>query len=136
VVTLALSSCSLPGPYQTYSPGTPAAPSPPANALVVYGVNTTTPENEMDTVDAAPNPTTASNSTTPAPEPAAPATTTAAGSQRVAICYSRLWSSADAVHTSAVQACGGKAARIVGQDTDLDACPALAPTHAIFACGQ
>src|SRR5579864_9150964 len=110
IVTLALSGCSMPGPYQTYSPGTPAAPPPPTNALVVYGTKTT-----------------------PA---ASPSVATPAGSQRVAICYSRLWSSADAVHSSAVQACGGKGARIVGQDTDLDACPALAPTHAIFACGQ
>lgn len=135
MVTLALSGCSAPGPYQTYSPGTTAAPPLAANALVVYGANTTTPENEMDTVDAPPNSTTVSSSTTPAPEPEAPATTPT-GPPRVAICYSRLWSSADAVHTSAVQACGGKTARIAGQDTDLDACPALAPTHAIFVCGQ
>ena len=129
-MALALSSCSMPGPYQTYSPGTPAAPPPPTNALVVYGTKTTTPENQMDAVDAAPN------SATPTTPEASPSAAAPAGSQRVAICYSRLWSSADAVHSSAVQACGGKGARIIGQDTDLDACPALAPTHAIFACGQ
>jgi len=128
LLVLALASCSLPGPYQTYSPDTAPAPVPAATALTVYGATTTTPENEMNLADqalSAPPPV--------APVPASPAP---ASTPRVAICYSRLWNSADSVRGAATQACGaGSAARIVSQDTDLSACPLLTPTHAVFTCG-
>lgn len=123
LLLLALSGC---GPYQTYSPGTAPAPVPHVNALPVYGTKTTTAENEMDLTDLQPTPPV---SAAAAP---APASTT---EQRVAICYSRLWSSTDAVHGAAAQACGNNTPRFVSQDTDLNACPALTPTHAVFACG-
>jgi hypothetical protein len=126
---LALGGCSLPGPYQTYAPGATPPPAPSTNALVVYGATTTTPENEIDVGNTYLTPP-APVVTAPAPDSAAPATT-----QRIAICYSRLWSSVDAVHSAAVQACGKSPPRLVSQDTDLDACPALTPTHAVFACG-
>jgi hypothetical protein len=129
VVMLTLGGCSLPGPYQTYSPGAAPAPAPHPNALMVYGATTTTPENEMGLGDmelTAPAPI----ADAPPPASAAPATT-----QRIAICYSRLWSSVDSVHSAAAQACGKSAPRLVSQNTDLDACPALTPTHAVFTCG-
>lgn len=120
----------MPGPYLTYSPGTAPAPPPHPTALTVYGATTTTPENEIAPVDA--------ELTPPEPTVVAPpaVSSTTATVQRVAICYSRLWNSADAVHSAAVQACGKSVPRLVSQDTDLDACPALTPTHAVFACGQ
>jgi len=122
----ALSACSLPPPYQTYSPGAAPAPSPKGSALTTYGSTTTTPENQMDTVD---------EQIADTPPPAAPAPQTPAGSTRIAICYSRMWNSAEAVRNAANLACGsGGAARIVSQDTDLSACPILTPTHAIYAC--
>jgi hypothetical protein len=127
-LVLALAGCSLPGPYQTYSPGTPPTPVSTPTALTVYGGTTTTPENEMNLADQAliePPPI--------APLPAAPAP---ASTLRIAICYSRLWNSADSVRGAATQACGaGSAARIVSQDTDLNACFLLTPTHAVFTCG-
>jgi len=128
-VTFALSSCSWPGPYQTYSPGAAPVPTPPPNALVVYGATTTTPENQMDTSDIDATP------TTPEPAASAPTAIAPATTQRVAICYSRLWSSPDAVHSAAAQACGKSVPRLVSQDTDLSACPVLTPTHAVFTCG-
>jgi hypothetical protein len=129
LMMLALGGCSLPGPSQTYAPGTAPAPVPHPNALVVYGATTTTPDNVMDSGDI--------ELTPPAPLPAAPPLTSSAPATtpRIAICYSRLWSSADAVHSAAAQACGKGAPRLVSQDTDLDACPTLTPTHAVFTCG-
>ena len=130
VVMLTLGGCSLPGPYQTYSPGAAPPPAPHPNALTVYGATTTTPENEMSLGD--------EELTAPAPTTAAPPAASdapAAATQRIAICYSRLWSSVDSVHSAAAQACGKSAPRLVSQNTDLDACPALTPTHAVFACG-
>lgn len=126
---LALGGCALPAPYQTYSPGVAAAPAPPPNALTVYGATTTTPDNEMDF--------TGQELTTPVPADVAakPALPTPTTNQRVAICYSRLWNSADAVRNAAVQACGANSApHIVSQGADLDACPLMTPTHAVFSC--
>jgi hypothetical protein len=125
LLLLALSGC---GPYQTYSPGTAPLPVTHTTAIPVYGTKTTTADNEMDLTDLQPTP--------PAPAAAAsPPASTSTTEQRIAICYSRLWSSADAVHSAATQACGNGTPRIVSQDTDLGACPALTPTHAVFACG-
>jgi hypothetical protein len=132
LMILALGGCSLPGPYQTYAPGAAAPPAPHPNALVVYGASTTTPENVMDLGDTELTPPPAPVAVTPPLTSPASAPATA---QRIAICYSRLWSSADAVHSAAAQACGKGAPRLVSQDTDLDACPTLTPTHAVFTCG-
>ena len=129
LLLFALGGCSLPGPYQTYSPGAAPAPTPHQTAITVYGATNTTPDNVMDLTDlqeAPPVP------APPTPPPDSAPTTT---SQRIAICYSRLWNSADAVHSAAAQACGTNTPRIVSQDTDLNACPALTPTHAVFSCG-
>lgn len=128
LVALALGGCGLPGPYQTYSPGTPPTPVPVPTALTVYGATTTTLENEMNLADQA-----LSEPPPIAPVPASPPT---AATPRIAICYSRLWNSAESVRVAATQACGaGSAARIATQDTDLNACPLLTPTHAVFTCG-
>lgn len=128
---LMLGGCGLPAPYQTYPPSTPPAPPPRApNALTVSGATTTTPENELDFTGQEMQPPAA---TLPTP---APAETAASAAQQVAICYNRLWNSAEAVHAAAVLACGAKSApRVVSQDTDLNACPVMTPTHAVFACG-
>lgn len=126
---LALGGCALPAPYQTYSPGGAAAPAPAPNALTVYGATTTTPDNEMDFTDQE------STISVPAEVAAAPVSPTPATNQRIAICYSRLWNSADAVRSAAAQACGANSApHIVSQGTDLDACPLMTPTHAVFSC--
>lgn len=136
ILVIALSGCSsLPAPYQTYAPSdVPAAnssdnttaPSPPANALVVYGATTTTPDMTPDAAEVEPLPAPeTSSSTTPSSAPS---------SQQVAICYNRLWNKPDAIKNAAVQACGNTTARIQSQRVDLDACPLLTPTKAVFAC--
>lgn len=135
IMALALAGCSsLPAPYETYAPADAPAPTRPQNALVVYGTTTTTPENIVDL--GTPTATTPSMFTPPTPAPAATAPAAPANkTRRIAICYSRLWNSADAVRSAASQACGSKAApRVVDQDVDLDACSLLTPTHAVFAC--
>jgi len=127
LVMVALGGCSLPAPYQTYSPGTVPAPTPPQNPIAVYGATTTTPDNQIDFGD---QNSLQGSAFTPAPTPA-PQT----ASQNVAICYSRLWNSAEAVRSAAVQACGNKGTpRVVDQGTDLNACPLMTPTQAVFAC--
>ncbi len=134
LLLLTLAGCGLPGPYQTYSPEAVAPRTPNPNALSVYGATTTTPENEISSEEEFGTPATPvvaeTAPDTPAPDASSPATPS-----RVAICYSRLWSSADAVHSAAVQACGKAAPRLVSQNTDLDACPTLTPTHAVYRCG-
>jgi hypothetical protein len=131
LLMLAVSSCSLPAPYLTYSPGTAPAPVRRAQVgLTVYGPNNTMPDNlyDPDMQDSAPTP-----DSTFTPAPSTPAQTP---SQRIAICYNRLWNSADAVRTAATQACGGKStARVDNQGIDLDACPLMTPTQAVFTCG-
>jgi hypothetical protein len=123
-----LGGCGLPEPYETYPPSTPPPPPPrAANALTVAGATTTTPDNEVEFGEpqsvAAPL----------VPEPAAPAPTP--GGQ-VAICYNRIWNSADAVRSAAALACGAKSTpQVVSRDFDLNACPVMTPSHAVFACG-
>ncbi len=131
LLALSLGGCSLPAPYETYPPSTPPAPPPRSpNALTSAGPITTTPDNEMDF---------GAQPTTTAPAQSTPADKTPAESSKgrqVAICYNRFWNSASAVHSAAQQACGSKTApRIISQDTDLDACPVLTPSHAVYACG-
>lgn len=127
LLALTLGGCSLPAPYETYPPSTPPAPPPRSpNALTSAGPITTTPDDELDFGEqlAAPS----------APAPSTPAES--GKGRQVAICYSRLWNSAAAVRSAAQQACGTKTApRVVSQDTDLDACPVLTPSHAVYACG-
>jgi hypothetical protein len=125
LLLLALSACtSLPAPYQTYSPGQVPLPAPPPTALVVYGATTTSPEMVPD-----------SGEVEPVPAPTVAAAGGAKG-QGVAICYNRLWNGPDQVKDAAVQACGGgnMSPRVATQNIDLDACPVLTPTKAVFAC--
>jgi hypothetical protein len=139
-LSIALSGCSLPAPYQTYAPTDTSAPPPPRTALTVYGGSTTTSDyggttttSDMMPDSGAPEPIAAPDTVTPATL-AAPATTTPAN-QAVAVCYNRLWNKPDAVKNAAVQACGNSSARIQSQGVDLDACPVLTPTKAVFSCG-
>jgi len=128
---LALVGCSLPAPYQTYSPGAAPPPPRPQAALMVYGTTTTTPDHQYDFDQQA-----AADTFALPPAATSGAAATSSASQRVAICYSRLWNSAEAVHSAATQACGGNVnPRVVNQDFDISACPLLTPTHAVFSCG-
>ncbi len=97
VPAIALASCGMPAPYQTYAPDQAVAPPPPSTPLVVYGATTTQPDMQPDAAEIEP---------VPAPAPAtAPPT-----SNRVAICYNRLWNKPETIKNAAVQACGGAAA--------------------------
>jgi len=129
-----LAGCGLPDPYETYPPTTPAPPPPrPPDALTVTGATTTTPENELDFGELQ-TPTQATPPTQPAQPAASPAANPAAGAQ-VAICYNRIWNSAETVRSAASLACGKKSTpQIVSQDIDLNACPLMTPSHAVFAC--
>lgn len=51
------------------------------------------------------------------------------------LCYTRLATSADQVHTLARQACNGAAPAFQGQEMDLSACPILVPERLYFSCG-
>lgn len=121
-LTVILAGCSLPAPYQTYSPTAVTAPPLNPNALVVYGQTTTTPDMVPDAVTVQTLP------------PAAPGA--AAKEQSVSICYNRLWNKPESITNAATQACGGPSLspRVVSQNIDLNACPLLTPTKAIFAC--
>lgn len=122
-LTVLLAGCSFPAPYQTYSPTAVTAPVLNSNALVVYGETTTTPDMVPDAVTIQPLPT-----------PAAPGS--APKEQSVSICYNRIWNKPDAITTAATQACGrpSLSPRVVSQGIDLNACPLLTPTKAVFAC--
>lgn len=112
----------MPAPYQTYAPGEAIAPIAPPTPLIVYGATTTTPDMQPD---AAPI----------EPIPAPPVATAAPITNKVAICYNRLWNPPETVKNAAVQACGGAAApQVTSQGMDIDACPLLTPTKAVFAC--
>lgn len=141
ILAIALSGCSLPAPYQTYSPvDAPAAiaaaekRSPP-QALVVYGGTTTSSEMIPDTMEPEPLPGAAAPTPTPTAVPApSQAQASPLTPQRVAICYNRLWNKPDTVKGAATQACGNSSVRIESQTLDLDACPMLTPTKAVFSC--
>ncbi|MGH7034640.1 MAG: hypothetical protein ACREFL_12990 [Stellaceae bacterium] len=122
-----LGGCGLPEPYETYPPSTPPAPPPRAvNALTVTGATTTTPDNEVEFGE----PQSAAVPLVPAPAAPAPAP-----GGEVAICYNRIWNSADAVRSAAALACGAKSnPQVVSRDFDLNACPVMTPSHAVFAC--
>lgn len=125
LLVIALAACSLPPPYQTYSPGTAAPPPPPATTALATPMGVTSAAN-VDQPETAPEPV-----PTPAPIPIP----SASGQLRIAICYNRLWNAAAAVRSAATEACGnyGKP-QVVSQDLNLDACPLLTPTRAVFAC--
>jgi hypothetical protein len=119
---LVLSGCGFPAPYQTYAPSEAPPPPPPSAPLIVYGSTTTTPDMMPD-------------SPIIAPVPVPPAPTTAPASNQVAICYNRLWNKPDTIRTAAVQACGGAPSpQATSQGFDIQACPLLTPTKAVFAC--
>jgi hypothetical protein len=120
---LILSGCGFPAPYQTYAPNESAPPPPPPSApLIVYGSTTTSPEMVPDSPQIEP---------VPAPEPP----TVVPVSNRVAICYNRLWNKSDTIKNAAVQACGGAVSpQMTSQGVDIDACPLLTPSKAVFAC--
>ncbi|HEY3918847.1 MAG TPA: hypothetical protein VGL83_13695 [Stellaceae bacterium] len=126
LVSAALGGCSLPAPYQTYSPSDVPPPSLPTSALVVYGATTTTSDMVPDSAEPEPVPVTA-----------APAGDAGKKSDGISICYNRLWNSPDAIKSAAAQACGNTtmSPRIISQNIDLDACPVLTPTKAVFSCG-
>lgn len=131
-LSIALSGCGLPAPYQTYSPTDPTALPPQQNtALTIYGGATTTSDMMPDST--ALEPIAAPDTVTPATLAAPPTTTPT--NQSVAICYNRLWNKPDAIKNAATQACGNSSARIQSQGVDLDACPVLTPTKAVFSCG-
>jgi hypothetical protein len=132
-LSIALSGCSLPAPYQTYAPTETSAPPQPTTALTVYGGTTTT--SDMTPDSGAPEPIAAPDTVTPASLAAPAPATTAPTNQAVAICYNRLWNKPDAVKSAAAQACGNAPASIQSQGVDLDACPVLTPTKAVFSCG-
>jgi hypothetical protein len=121
-LAITLSGCGLPAPYQTYTPDQVAAPTPPTTPLVVYGATTTLPDMVPD-----------AGEIEPVPAPASP--TSAPAGNRVAICYNLLWNKPDTIKSAAAQACGNAPApQVMSQRIDLDACPLLVPTKAVFAC--
>jgi hypothetical protein len=134
-----LCACSSLAPFQTAAPNVPAAPPPVADALPIFGVTTTTPENMLSDSD--------STVETPAPgiehTPQASAAPIAMGPtgdplkpSQVAICYNRLSASPGEISDNARQACFGATPRLTGQGWDLDACPLLMPVRAVFACDR
>jgi hypothetical protein len=121
-LAIALGSCGMPAPYQTYAPNQGAPPPPPAAPIIVYGTTTTMADMVPD-----------SPVIEPIPLPSTP--TSAPPSNQVAICYSRMWNKPESIRDAAVQACGGAAApQVTSQGVDIDACPLLTPTKAVFAC--
>ncbi len=126
LLALAMTGCSMPAPYQTYSPGQVAAPALPQNALTVYGATSTRQQGGLG-LDAVEQP------SAPLPAPAPPAAAT--DNTGIAICYNRLWNSPATVKSAAAAACGsGKVPRVMSQGFELDACPVMTPMRAVFAC--
>jgi hypothetical protein len=121
-LAMALSGCGFPAPYQTYAPTETAPPPPQTTPIIVYGTTTTMPDMVPD-------------ATVIAPTPLPPTPTAAPPSNRVAICYNRLWNKPETIKDAAVQACGGAPApQVTNQGVDVDACPLLTPTKVVFAC--
>jgi hypothetical protein len=57
-----------------------------------------------------------------------------ADSQRVAVCYNKLFTTPEQVRAVAVEACGADSdPQLVGQDLRLD-CPVMTPVRAQFLC--
>jgi hypothetical protein len=57
-----------------------------------------------------------------------------ADSQRVAICYNKLFTTPEQVRAAAVEACGRDSdPQLIGQDVKLD-CPVLTPVRAQYLC--
>jgi hypothetical protein len=69
------------------------------------------------------------------PYGAAPAATPGVTAPTVAVCYSRLGASAEAVEAAAAQDCGPKTRlKLIEQEWNMSACPVLTPIRATFAC--
>jgi hypothetical protein len=136
-LSLVLVGCGLPAPYQTYAPGTGSAPpATPSMPVMVYGATTTTPDMVPDTTDFGSTGPGSTGQDTPAATPFIPATTPTPGANVVAICYARLWNKPDVVRDAATLACGtGTTPSLTSQKVDIEACPLLTPTKAVFACG-
>ena len=140
-LAIVLSGCSLPAPYQTYAPAdapaaaaAAAAAARPPQALPVYGGTTTTADmtpDPLSSVSPLPNAGAEAPAAVPAPSQSQISPLTPPS---VAICYNRLWNKPDTIKSAAVQACGNGTANIESQGTDLDACPLLTPTKAVFSC--
>ena len=57
-----------------------------------------------------------------------------ADSQRVAVCYNKLFTTPEQVRAVAVEACGADSdPQLIGQDVKLD-CPVMTPVRAQFIC--
>jgi hypothetical protein len=112
-------------PYQTYPPGGAPSPTAPLMPVVVYGATTTQADMVPESADPG----------TPPQTPFIPAATPTPNANVVAICYSRLLNKPDTVRDAATQACGtGSTPRITSQGVDIEACPLLTPTKAVYAC--
>ena len=135
-----LAGCSLPAPYQTYSPGSmpgtaasQAAATPAPVPTVVYGATTTTADMVPDNVE---EPAPTQLPVAVAPIAIANAIAPLPGAGGIAICYNRLWNKPETVKAAAVQACGANSSpQVTSQRLDIDACPLLTPTKAVFSCG-
>lgn len=114
-----LTACSFPAPYETYSPGSVTAPAQYQRAITAYGFAESPQKERHD-----------ESRQTPDTVPASPTIYR----DTVAICYGRLWNTAESVRSAAAEACGDRSPRIIRQNIDLDACPLLTPIHAVFAC--
>ncbi|HUK60171.1 MAG TPA: hypothetical protein VLV50_13155 [Stellaceae bacterium] len=58
------------------------------------------------------------------------------GEEQHTICYSRLATSPDQLHTLAKNACSGAEPRFEKQSTDVSACPLLVPERLYFSCAE
>lgn len=56
------------------------------------------------------------------------------GEDEHTICYSRLATSPDQLHTLAKDACSGSEPRFDKQSTDISVCPLLVPERLYFSC--
>jgi hypothetical protein len=60
----------------------------------------------------------------------------AVGEDQHTICYSRLATNPDQLHTLAKNACSGTEPRFEKQSTDVSACPLLVPERLYFSCTE
>lgn len=59
-----------------------------------------------------------------------------AGDDEHTLCYSRLATSPDQLHTLAKNSCSGAEPRFDKQSTDISACPLLVPERLYFSCAE
>ena len=58
------------------------------------------------------------------------------GEDEHTICYSRLATSPDQLHTLAKNSCSGAEPRFDKQNTDISVCPLLVPERLYFSCSE